>query len=289
LKPPRLRVAYLGPAGTYAEEVTLRYAPDAELVPCPTFPAAATAVEHGLADECVLAIENSLEGSVPATLDLLIHETSLRIRHELVLPIEHLLAVYPGTQARDIRVIYSLPQALGQCRRFLDRMFPKVELVAALSTASAVADMMARADGQSAAIANRRAIELYGAEILSSDIQDSPYNETRFVVLGREDHPPTGHDKTSLAFILGEDRPGILVEALQVFSSRNINLSKLESRPSKDGLGRYIFLVDAEAHRTDPPLAAALEELRSKTTFLKVFGSYPLRVSSTAELRRPGS
>jgi prephenate dehydratase len=271
----RLRLALLGPAGTNTEEAALLYAPEAELVLFPSVPAVVSAVETGMADEGIVAIENSLEGAVPGTVDLLIHETGLRIRREVVLPIEHFLAVRPGTKAGDIRAIYSHPQGLGQCRRFLERVYPKVELLASLSTAAAVQEVMQRDDHAAAAIANARAVALYGAEVLASEIQEASSNETRFLVLAPEDHPPTGDDKTSLCFIIAEDRPGGLVNVLTEFSQRGINLSKLESRPSKDGLGKYVFLVDADAHRLDPRLAEALAGLARKTSFLKMFGSYP--------------
>ncbi|HEY8490956.1 MAG TPA: prephenate dehydratase [Dehalococcoidia bacterium] len=269
------RLAYLGPPGTFAEEAALRYDPEAQLLPFASFSAVATAVDSGMADEGVVAIENSLEGSVPETLDILIHESHLRIRRELVLPVEHCLLVSPGTDADRIEVIYSHPQALGQCRRFLERCFPKARVEAALSTAAAVQDLAK--DGRAAAIGTRRAAELYGAEVLASGIQDQRANETRFVVLAPEDHPPTGRDKTSLALSFSEaqDRPGALVGVLKEFSDRDINLTKVESRPSKESLGKYIFLVDLEGHRQDPTVAAALEAVRAKASLFKIFGSYP--------------
>jgi prephenate dehydratase len=222
----------------------------------------------------VVPIENSLEGSVTETLDVLIQDRQLAIRHEVVLPIEHYLLARPGQRPEQVRVIFSHPQALAQCRGFIERCFPRAAVEADLSTAAAVEEMMARDDA--AAIGNRRAAELYGAEVLARGIQDRSPNVTRFVVLAREDHPPTGDDKTSLAFTFAvEDRPGLLVSALEEFSRRQINLSKIESRPSKERLGTYIFLVDVDGHRTDPPLAEALERIREKCSFFHVLGSYP--------------
>jgi prephenate dehydratase len=266
-------LAYLGPPGTFTEEAALLYDPSAQMLPFQSFAAVATAVGSGMADEGVMAIENSLGGSVIETLDILIHDTHLLIRHELVLPIEHYLLVRPGTQSEDVRAIFSHPQALAQCRRFLESCFPKAELVAALSTANAVEEMMSQ-DG-SAAISTRRAAELYGAHILAAKIQDQQENVTRFVVLGAADHPRTGKDKTSLAFGFADDRPGLLVSVLQEFSTRGINLSKVESRPTRARLGEYIFLVDLLGHRDDPPIREALDLVRQQASFVKVFGSYP--------------
>ena len=268
------RLAYLGPPGTFTEEAALGYDGEAQLIPFPSIPAVAAAVRSGMADEGVVAIENSLEGSVTDTLDVLIHESQVLIRKELILPIEHKLLVRPGTQVTDIRVIYSHPQALGQCRHFIERCFPKATLVAALSTAAAVEEMMA-SEHPAAAIGTGRAAQLYGAEVMATGIQDEQSNITRFVVLATTDHPPTGADKTSLCFSFAVDRPGALCEVLQEFAQRTINLAKLESRPSKESLGRYIFLVDLEGHREDRPVAEALAQVREKTSLFKVFGSYP--------------
>ena len=268
------RLAFLGPPGTFSEEAALRYDPEAQLIPIPGISAVAAAVDSRMADEGVVPIENSLEGPVTETLDVLIHDSELSVRNEIVLTIEHMLLVRPGVQAADIKVISSIPQALAQCRGFIERCFPKAALEAALSTAAAVEEIMGREDA--AAIGNRRAAELYGAEVLAQGIQDRSSNLTRFVVLAHEDHPPTGDDKTSLAFAFAvEDRPGLLVSALEEFSSRGINLSKIESRPSKERLGVYIFLADLDGHRTEQPLAGSLDRVREKCSFFRLLGSYP--------------
>ena len=184
------RVAYLGPPGTFTEAVALQYAPDSRLLPFPTVAAVASAVASGTAEEGVVAIENSLEGSVTDTLDLLIHESSLFIRQELVLPIKHCLLVRPGTQSAAIRVVYSHPQALGQCREFLERCYPNAQVVAALSTAAAVEELVNSGDG-AAAIGNRRAAELYQMEILASDIQDAGYPQSDSLRGSGAHRPPT--------------------------------------------------------------------------------------------------
>jgi len=267
------RIAYLGPPGTFTEEAALLYDPSAQLLPFASVAAVAAAVDSGMAEEGVVAIENSIEGSVTDTLDILIHESRLSIRRELVLPIEHYLLVRPGMQAADVKVLLSHPQALGQCRRFVERCFAKAEVVAALSTTAAVEEMLARENA--AAIATRRAAAIYGAEILARNIQDRSDNLTRFVVLAETDHEPTGDDKTSLAFSFAEDRPGLLVAVMQEFSTRNINLTKVESRPTKERLGEYIFLVDLAGHRSDPVVAEALARVEAQASFFRIFGSYP--------------
>ncbi|MBI4340365.1 MAG: prephenate dehydratase [Chloroflexi bacterium] len=268
------RIAYFGPAGTFTEAAALKYAPQGQLLPFPSIAAAAEAVSAGQADEGVVPIENSLEGSVTDTLDLLIHGSDLQIRRELVIPIEHCLLVRPGTGQEDIRVIYSHPQALGQCRGFLGHRFPQASLVPAMSTAAAAERLQQEPKG-AAAIGNLRAAELYGMQVLARSIQDNAGNATRFVALGPTDSPPTGDDKTSLCFSFAEDRPGLLYAALGEFARRGINLLKVESRPTKQSLGQYIFLLDLAGHRTDAMAAQAVEALRRQVAMLKMFGSYP--------------
>ncbi len=267
------RLAYLGPPGTFSEEAALRHDPEAQLLPFASEATVASAVESGEADEGVLPIENSLEGSVTNTLDALIHDSALTIRGELILPIEECLIVPPGTTAEQVRVVYSHPQALNQCRKFIERRFPRAGQQAALSTSAAVEEMLKVEGG--AAIGPARAAELHGAQVLERGIQDSPHNMTRFVILGATDGAPTGRDKTSLAFTVAHDRPGTLVEVLHEFSDRRINLTKVESRPSREELGIYIFLVDMEGHRSEPTVAEALSAVQQKAHFFRVLGSYP--------------
>lgn len=268
------RIGFLGPSGTFTEEAALLYDGDAQLIPFSSISAVGAAVVTGMVEEGVVAIENSIGGSVTDTLDLLVHGPDLFIKQEIVLPIMHCLLVKPGTQADAIKVIYSHPQALGQCRPFLEQCFPKAQLEASLSTAAAVEEMK-KGDGSIASVATQRAAELYGAEILARDIQEVTSNETRFVVLASADHPATGDDRTSLCFSFDDDRPGILVDVLSEFAERNINLAKVESRPSKESLGQYIFLLDIDGHREESPVKEALEKVRTTTVRLKIFGSYP--------------
>ena len=268
------RLSYLGPAGTYSEEAAVLYDPEADLVPFPTIPAVCRAVSDGTVDEGIVPIENSIEGSVVYTLDFLISETDLSIFDEVVLPIQHCLMIKPGSDPTRIRTIYSHPQSLGQCRHFIEDNFPGVEPIASLSNSAAVNDML-QSESPAAAIAPQRAAELYGAEIIGKGIQDVTNNVTRFVLLGWQDHAPTGTDKTSFCFSFAEDAPGSLYNALGIFATRNINLVKIESRPTKESLGRYNFLVDCEGHRENPTVKEALDDLERQVSGLKVFGSYP--------------
>lgn len=268
------RIAFFGPAGTYTEEAALRYDSAADLQPFPTIAAVGQAVSSGVTEEGVVPIENSLEGAVTYTLDLLISQSGLSICKEIVLPIDHYLMAKPGASMGDIQVVFSHPQALGQCRNFLEQWLPQAQHTASLSTVAAVVDMKA-SPAPAAAIAPRRAAELHGAEIIARSIQDYPNNVTRFVVLARADHPPTGRDKTSICFSYDQDAPSLLYHALGEFAQREINLAKVESRPTKEVLGRYIFLIDCEGHRTDPPVAQALAGIRRQVSMLKVLGSYP--------------
>ena len=273
------RLAFLGPSGTFTEQAALKHTPEATLVPFPSIPAVASAVDGGLADEGVVPIENSLEGSVTPTLDLLIQESTLFIRNELVLTIEHCLLVRPGTGLEEIEMVYSHPQALAQCRTFLSQRLPKAEMVASLSTSAAVDEMRGSAR-TAAAVANRRAAIIYGAEVLAQGIEDYHNNLTRFVVLAPTDHPPTGSDKTSICFDYDYDAPGILVSVLEELAERGINLAKIESRPTRRSLGRYVFLVDLEGHREDGIVREALEAVKARVSMFRIFGSYPMHVSS---------
>ena len=268
------RIAFLGPVGTYTEEAALQHDAQADLQSFPTIAAVALAVSSGITDEGVAPIENSLEGSVTYTLDLLISQPDLFIYKEIVLPIEHYLMAKLGTRVPDIQVVYSHPQALGQCRGFLERCFPQAHQTASLSTVAAVSDMKS-SNLPAAAIAPRRTAALHDVEIIGQSIQDNPSNVTRFVVLARTDHPPTDRDKTSICFSFKQDSPGVLCAALGEFAQRNINLAKIESRPTKQSLGRYIFLIDCEGHREDDLVKAAIEALANQASMIKVLGSYP--------------
>jgi prephenate dehydratase len=271
-----MAVAFLGPRGTNSEDAALLYGgKDAQLAAFSSIPALTSAVETGLADVAVLPIENSIEGPVSTTLDLLIHETGLKVCHEVVVPIRHMLVTVPGAKLEDITTVISHPQALGQSRRFLERFLPKAEQVGWLSTAGAVQDVVETNDATRAAIGPYRAHELYGGEVLARDIQDIRSNLTRFVVLGQDDASPTGNDKTMIGLTVKQNVPGILFKVLAPFAEHGIQLTKIESRPTKGWLGDYVFLIDFEGHRSDSTVAKVLESLKESTAELKVFGSFP--------------
>jgi prephenate dehydratase len=268
------RLAHLGPRGTYTEAAAIAHDPSAELVPCPSVAAAIAAVQAAQAEAAVCAIENSIEGGVTETLDQLLREDfALRIRAEVVLPIRHALVGPAGLDPKTAQVVYSHPQALAQCRRRLGELAPAARPVAALSTAAAIESALQ--EHGALAVGNALAADLYGATVYEDDIADAPGNETRFVVVAASDAAPSGDDKTSIAFTTHHDRPGSLVEVLRAFSERGINLTHIESRPTRRQLGTYVFLVDVQGHREEPALAAALDQVAGETLWLRVFGSYP--------------
>jgi len=223
----------------------------------------------------VLPIENSIEGPVSTTLDLLIHETGLKICHEVVVPIRHVLVSLPGATLDRITEVISHPQALGQCRRFLERFLPDARQVAFLSTAGAVQHVVEGGDPSRAAIGPLRAHELYGGQVLAREIQDNRGNLTRFVVLANEDAEPTGDDKTMIGLTVKENVPGVLHRIIAPFAEGGIQLTSIASRPTKGWLGDYVFLIDFEGHRGDAKVARVLAALEEPAAQLKVFGSFP--------------
>ncbi len=271
-----MRVAYLGPPGTFSEEAVARceLARDAEPVPCATFADAYERLSTGAVELALLPVENSIEGSVGAVLDLLVHRPGPLIRRELLLPVRQHLLARPGTRLEDVRRVLSHPQALGQCTRFLHEQLAGAALEPTHSTADAARKVGAGEEG-AAAIGARAAAQRFGLAVLAPDIQDSDENVTRFVLLARADEAPTGRDRTSVAFTLDRDRPGGLWEVMGEFAQRGINLSKVESRPMKQALGHYVFFLDFEGHRADAAAAQALDGVRARVHRLYVLGSYP--------------
>ena len=277
-----MRIAFLGPAGTFSEEAALFHASEGdELIPFASFPACIEAVNTDIADTAVLPIENSIEGSVSTTMDLLIHESDLQICREIIVGVHHCLAGAPGASITDIKTVHSHPQALGQCRRFIERCLPNAHQTAALSTAGSVEEVARNGDKSVAGIGPARAAELYGATILARNIEDNHLNVTRFVALAERDSPQTGNDMTSLAVTVRSNIPGSLHAVLDELAADGIQMTKLESRPAKNVLGEYYFIIDIEGHRLDPQIAAALERMRAKADIFKVFGSYPKFVRAT--------
>ncbi|WP_407410095.1 prephenate dehydratase [Methanobrevibacter sp.] len=262
-------ISFLGPKGTFTHEAA-NFIGD-ELIPYCTIPAVMESVVN---DECsfgVIPIENSIEGPVGITLDSLAHKFDLKIYREIIIPINQNLIVNPGCTMDDIEDVYSHAQAIAQCQEFIREN--KIQPHYAISTARAAKDIIG--DNSKAAIGNSKIVELYGLEILQSNIQDVDNNETRFVVVSKKDHEMTGKDKTSIIFSIYEDKPGGLYNILGIFEKNNINLTKIESRPSKKGLGKYLFFVDFNGHKDDELIQNILEEIDNHTYFLKVLGSYP--------------
>jgi len=242
-----------------------------ELIPYCTIPAVMESVANGETSFGIIPIENSIEGPVGITLDSLAHKFDLKIYKEIIIPINQNLIVNPGTKMEDIEDVYSHAQAIAQCQEFISEH--RIQPHYAVSTARASKDIVGFKN--KAAIGNRVAAELYGLEILEANIQDTDNNETRFVVVSKENHKPTGKDKTSIIFSIYEDRPGGLYNILGIFQKDNINLTKIESRPSKKGLGKYLFFVDFNGHIEDKIIQDILSEIDENTYFLKVLGSYP--------------
>ncbi|HDP69998.1 MAG TPA: prephenate dehydratase [Actinobacteria bacterium] len=272
------RIAFLGPRGTFTEEALLSAVSVKEehLVPFPTVYDVIRAVEEGDAEKGIVPIENSIEGSVNDTLDTLTFEISdLMIEREIIVPIKHRLIVRADVNIKDINSVISHPQATAQCRKYLAKNLPGIEIVAANSTADAVR-RVAEGNGRSAAIGTALAAKLYGLKVLEADIEDFQDNKTRFVLLGKELTQKTGKDKTSIVVFIYKDRPGSLLQILQEFAYRYINLTKIQSRPTKKGLGDYCFWIDMEGHTEDEAVASAIKCLKCKFREVKVLGSYPM-------------
>jgi prephenate dehydratase len=269
-----IRVAYLGPEGTNSHDAALaHFGESATLVPFSDIPATVAAVGAELVDRAIVPIENSTEGSVTVTSDLLIARDAPPVVGEMILPVRHHLIARPGTRLHDVERVISIGQASAQCRNFLRDQLPGAPVFPAVSTAAAVAACVH--SERLAAIGTEAAARLYGMAVIAADIQDNADNATRFVVLGRERPEATGHDRTSLVFSLAADRPGGLLAALGERPQRGINLSRIESRPTKATLGNYWFLIDCEGHLDDPPVADAVTEVRNIAVELRVLGSYP--------------
>jgi prephenate dehydratase len=268
------RYAFLGPAGTFSEEALFALNIEGlEPVECASIPEVFEAVERGRADAGVVPIENSIEGSVPATLDALAFDTQLEIQSELVLDVHFCVVAAPGIKLADVTSVVAHPQASGQCRRWLERHLPGRPVVAANSNAEAV--QTAVGNPGTAALGPAVAAKLYGADVLESRAEDYAGNQTRFVVIGRGLCDRTGKDKTSLALFMKKDKPGALLMILSEFAYGDINLTKIQSRPTKRQLGDYMFFVDLEGHVDDPHVKTALDCLRMKLRDVKVLGSYP--------------
>lgn len=276
-------VGYLGPAGTFSEQAAGRWMqhadlPAATLRPAGSISALVEQLKSGSLDYGVIPFENSIEGTVNLALDILIKRDVL-IVGEAIIGIEHCLAAQAGTATGAIKAVVSHEQALAQCYEYLAANFPRVELIKAESTGEAARIVAAGPQGLAAICAEQAAVA-NGLEVKAAGIQDYFSNKTRFLILGKKAPAPTGHDKTSLVFALPENRPGALYQALKSFAEQNVNLTKIESRPTKKDLGEYYFYVDCEGHVQHEELRLALQSLSSQAALIKVLGSYPKDMAS---------
>jgi prephenate dehydratase len=273
-----IRVGFLGPHGTFAEEALLTQTDLAagDAVPFRVVPHVITAVERGEVDLGIVPIENSIEGSITVTLDTLAFDTELLVQREIDLPVSLHLCVRPGTELHDITTVVSHPNPLGQTRMWMARHLPDAMAVAANSTAEAAQQVARSKRSGMASIGTLQAAKYAGLTVLASEIEDHPENLTRFVLVGHGIPAPSGHDKTSVVCFQRQDRPGSLLAILQEFAARAINLTKLESRPTKQSLGDYCFFIDFEGHLDDEIVADCLRNLAAKQTQVKFLGSYPV-------------
>ncbi|GAB4299630.1 MAG: prephenate dehydratase [Desulfuromonadia bacterium] len=266
-----LKVAFLGPKATFSHLAAMQqFGLAAELIPQKSIPAVFEEVEKGRALYGVVPVENSTEGVVSHTLDMFM-ESRLSINAEILLEVSHYLLSRTG-RIEDIRKVYSHPQPLAQCRKWLEENLPNVPLVDVASTT--LAAQIVSEDFAAAAIASQYAAQLYDLKVVRERIEDQVNNVTRFLVIGRKVSEPTGDDKTSLMFAV-RDEPGILYRMLEPFARRGINLCKIESRPLKRKAWEYVFFLDLLGHVTEPDVSAAVDELKGYCQFVKILGSYP--------------
>ena len=274
----RPRVGFLGPEGTFSEQAMLRVPElaEGEAVPFTLMTDVLFAVEDGRIDLGVVPVENAIEGTVNAIVDAMAFDVDVLVQREIVEPVSLNLVARPGTELTAIERVHAIPVASAQCRRWLREHLPSVQFLAANSNAEAAQLVASGDDAAAAAIANPRAAQVYGLEVLASEIEDHPENQTRFVVVARSGVPaPTGHDKTSIVVFQRADRPGSLLAILQELAARSINLSLLLSRPTKTSLGDYCFLLDLDGHVSDPVVADCLRTLKATQAEVKFLGSYP--------------
>ena len=289
LVPAATRVGFMGPHGTFTEQALLSQ-PDlaaADTRPFDSIPDVLNGLVTGEVDLGFVPIENAIEGAVNVTQDALAFDLDLRIQREVVLDVQLNLLALPGTQLADIHTVVSFPVAVAQCRSFLREHIPDAEIRAATSTAEAARQVGEQRLEGVATISNPLAAELYGLEAIAEAVEDHTGNQTRFLLLAREGVPgPTGHDKTSVVVFQRANEPGSLLAILHEFAARNIDLSRLESRPTRRVLGDYCFLLDFEGHIGDEVVADCLRDLKMKQGDIKFLGSYPAAGHEGEQVRR---
>jgi len=270
-----IRIAYLGPSGTFSEDAVLKkFGHAVTLVPCDSIDDVFRAVEFESADYGVVPVENSTEGAVGRSMDLLLM-SPLLICGEVQLPI-HQSLMSQDIDLKDIKKVYSHPQSLAQSQQWLRLNLPQLSSSAYIHTNSnSEAARLVATDSFAAAVGNKRAAELFGLTVRAESIEDDPRNTTRFLVLGRQFVDPSGKDKTSLA-LMTHNRSGAIYHILEPLAKHNVSMSRLESRPLRTGLWQYVFFIDLEGHEQDANVTTALDEIRQKAAFLKIFGSYPV-------------
>ena len=267
-----MKVAFQGERGAYSENAVYQFfGTDTQVLPCKDFRDVFESVKKEQVQAGVVPVENSIEGSVNQNYDLFFNY-DLKVCGEVIVKIEHCLIVNPGTSMDTIKAVYSHPQALAQCRSYLEKA--KWELIPTYDTAGSVKIIKEQKLQNAAAIASERAAQIYGMQILAKDIADNKENFTRFFVLSTQDSEPTGKDKTSIIFS-AKHEPGSLYHALGEFAKRNINLTRIESRPTKKTPWEYNFYLDFEGHRTEQKCKEALQALEKYAIFVKILGSYP--------------
>ena len=283
-------LGFLGPAGTFTEEalVTRKNLAAMRRQPFNSMMRVLKAVESGRVDLGFVPIENMIEGAVTSSIDSLAFGTGLLIQDEVIMDVRLTLMALPGADLDGVKYLRSYPVAYAQCSRYLTRRLPDVVMVAANSTAAAARDLATRGDLDTVVIAPQRAADVYGLEVLAVDIEDQPGNKTRFLLVGRDTvPPPTGQDKTSLVVYQRADEPGSLVGILGEFVARSINITSLQTRPTKASLGSYCFLIDCEGHIVDERLGDALRNLQMRAASIKFLGSYP--ADSVDNVRGPAN
>lgn len=273
-----MKIGYLGPPGSYSHEVAYQYSINVQtatqLIALPTFSAIIEGVEQGVINSGVIPIENSTHGAVAAAMDSLVHLNNGTVCREIVIDIEHCL-LSSGGAASEIKYVFSHEQAIGQCYEFFHNRYPRIEFIQCGSTSQAC-EMAKKSGSAYGAIAGKPAAKLYDLTVVAENIQDNNFNQTRFLIIGDKALAATGRDKTSIVFAFHDDCPGSLFAVLKAFALRSINLTRIESRPAKHTMGKYIFYIDFNGHVENDSCALALQEITAQVSWLKILGSYPI-------------